>query len=141
MQMGIPQIYNQVIGDHGLHTGLSGGWMVTIWLAFILSQSDHTKYKVETWVQRHQALLERVTGQQIVPSQFNDNRLSSLLSRLSRPERWERFEAALWQHSVQVYELARPSVGALHSAHVDSTTACGYHTVQPEGLMQLGHEP
>ena len=139
MQMGIPQIYNQVIGDHGLHTGLSGGWMLTIWIAFILSQADHTKYKVEAWVARHQQLIERVTGQVIVPSEFNDNRLSSLLSRLSQEERWERFEAALWQHSVKVYELARPSVGELGSAHVDSTTACGHHTPHEGGLMQRGH--
>ena len=139
MQMGVPQIYNQVIGDHGLHTGLSGGWMVAIWLAFILSQADHTKYKVEAWVARHQQLLERVTNQVIVPSEFNDNRLSSLLSRLSQPERWERFEAALWQHSVRVYELAQPSLGELESAHVDSTTACGHHTPHAGGLMQRGH--
>lgn len=139
MQMGIPQIYNQVIGDHGLHTGLSGGWMMTIWIAFILSQADHTKYKVEAWVARHQQLLERVTGQVIVPSEFNDNRLSSLLSRLSQQARWERFEAALWQHSVRVYELAQPRVGELERAHVDSTTACGHHTPHEGGLMQRGH--
>jgi transposase len=139
MQMGIPQLYNQVIGDHGLHTGLSGGWMVTIWIAFILSQADHTKYKVEAWVGRHQPVLERVTGQAIVPSEFNDNRLSRLLSRLSQPQRWERFEAALWQHSLTVYELAPPSVGELRSAHVDSTTACGHHRPHEGGLMQRGH--
>ena len=139
MQMGIPQIYNQVIGDHGLHTGLSGGWMIAIWLAFILSQADHTKYKVEAWVARHQPLLARVTGQVIVPSEFNDNRLSSLLSRVHQPARWERFEAALWHESVRVYELAQPSVGELESAHVDSTTACGHHTHHAGGLMQRGH--
>lgn len=138
-QMGIAEIYDREIGDHGLHTGLSGGWMLTVWLAFIMSQCDHTKYKVEDWVARHQAVLERVTGQQIVPAEFNDNRLSSLLSRLSQQQRWERFEAALWQHSIEIYDLASACVGGLHSAHVDSTTACGYHTPQPEGVMQRGH--
>ena len=138
-QMGIADIYDREIGDHGLHTGLSGGWMLTVWLAFIMSQGDHTKYKVEDWVARHQAVLERVTGQQIVPAEFNDNRLSSLLSRLSQQPRWERFEVALWQHSIEIYDLESACVGGLHSAHVDSTTACGYHTPQPEGVMQRGH--
>jgi transposase len=138
MQMEIPQLYDREIGDHGLHTGLSGGWMLTIWLTFILSQSDHTKYKVEEWVARYQVLLASRTRANIKSSEFNDNRLSSLLSRLSKPQRWERFEDALWKHSVDVYQLEMQSVGGLYSAHVDSTTACGYHEPQTNGLMQRG---
>ena len=90
-QMGIAQLYDREIGDHRSHTGLSGGWMLTIWLTFILSQSDHTKYKVEEWVERYYALLTSLTRQDFKSSEFNDNRLSSLLSRLSKPQRWERF--------------------------------------------------
>jgi transposase len=139
MQMNLPQIYDREIRDHVLHTGLSGGWMMTIWLAFLLTQGDHTKYKVEGWVERHQEVIAQVTGQIIDPKQFNDNRLSSLLTRLSLDKSWERFEAALWQHEVEVYEICPASVGDLVSAHVDSTTACGYHTPSENGLMQRGH--
>lgn len=138
-QMGIAQLYDRELGDHGSHTGLSGGWMLTIWLTFILSQSDHTKYKVEEWVARYQALLTSLTQQDFKSSEFNDNRLSRLLSRLSKPQRWERFEDALWKQSVDVYQLEMQSVGGLYSAHVDSTTACGYHEPQTDGLMQRGH--
>ena len=91
MQMSIPHYYDHEIGDHGLHQGLSGGWMMTIWLAFILTQADHTKYKVEDWVARHQLVIEKLTGQPIVAQQFNDNKLSSLLSRLCCTKRWENF--------------------------------------------------
>ncbi len=139
MQMGIAQTYDREIDNHGSHTGLSGGWMLTIWLAFILSQADHTKYKVEAWVVRHQELLARLTLQIIRSSEFSDDRLSRLLSRLSKLERWERFEARLWKHSVEVYQLEMPSVSGIYSAHVDTTTACGYHAPQAGGLMQLGH--
>lgn len=139
MQMKLPELYDREIKDHGSHTGLSGGWMMTIWLAFLLTQGDHTKYKVEAWVERHQAVLAQVTQQVIESSQFNDNRLGSLLTRLSADKRWEPFEAALWQHEVEVYELCPPSVGGLVSAHVDSTTASGHHTPQAGGLMQRGH--
>jgi transposase len=137
--MGIAQLYDREISDHGSHTGLSGGWILTIWLTFILSQSDHTKYKVEDWVARYQTLLRSLTHQDFKSSEFNDNRLSSLLSRLSKPQRWEQFEDALWEQSVEVYQLEMQSVGGLYSAHVDSTTACGYHEPQPDGLMQRGH--
>ncbi len=113
--------------------------MLTIWLAFILSQADHTKYKVEEWVARHQVLLAGLTLQIIRPSEFGDTRLSRVLSRLSKLERWERFEESLWKHSVEVYQLELSSVGGIYSAHVDTTTACGYHVPQAGGLMQLGH--
>lgn len=139
IKLDIPAIYDREIGDHGLHTGLSGGWMLAIWMIFILTESDHTKYNVEDWGGRHAELLSRLTGQQIRAGDFNDNRLSSLLSRLSKPERWERFEAALWNSSVSVYEILKPSVGELYSAHCDSTTASGYHQVHENGVMQRGH--
>jgi len=141
MQMNLTKIFDSVIGDHGLHTGLSGGWMMTIWLAFIITRGDHTKYKVETWVEHHQEVIAKVSSQVIVPQAFNDNRLSSLLTRLSNDKRWNSFETALWRHEVEVYEICPASVGALVSAHVDSTTACGYHTPTESGLMQHGHEP
>lgn len=137
-QMKIAELYTEEIGDYKTHTGLSGGWMLTLWLVYLISQSDGTKYKVEAWVEQQHALLTQLTGQSFAPSQFNDNRLTALLKRLSKPT-WERLEAALWQHSVAVYELAPASVGDLVSAHVDSTTASGYHEIQPGGLMQRGH--
>jgi transposase len=139
MQMNLPQIYDREIQDHALHPGLSGGWMMTIWLAFILTRGDHTKYNVEKWVERHQEVIAKVTGQVIDSKQFNDNRLGSLLTRLSSDNRWDRFEAAVWKHDVEVYEICPASVGDLVSAHVDSTTACGYHTPSENGLMQRGH--
>jgi transposase len=113
--------------------------MMTIWLAFILTRGDHTKYNVEKWVERHQEVIAKVTGQVIDSKQFNDNRLSSLLTRLSADKRWDRFEAALWKHEVEVYEICPASVSGLVSAHADSTTACGYHTPSENSLMQRGH--
>ena len=139
IKLDIPAIYDREIGDHGLHTGLSGGWMLAIWMIFILTESDHTKYNVEDWGGRHAELLSRLTGQQIRAGDFNDNRLSRLLSRLSKSERWERFEDALWRNSVSVYEILKPSVGELYSAHCDSTTVSGYHQAHENGVMQRGH--
>src|SRR5262249_51614896 len=115
MQLNLPKIFDSVIEDHGLHIGLSGGWMMTIWLAFIITRGDHTKYKVETWVERHQEVINKVSGQVIVPKEFNDNRLSSLLTRLSSDKRWNSFETALWRREVEVYEICPASVRDLVS--------------------------
>lgn len=139
MQLQIAEIYDRAVGDYKTHTGLSGGWMVTIWLAHIISQGDRTKDKVETWARQHQAVIEKVTGKSCAPSDFNDNRLGALLKRLSKPRRWARFESALWEHSVEVCQLSPASIGGLVSAHIDSTRACGFHEIQPGGVMQRGH--
>lgn len=139
IKLGIPGIYDRQIADHGLHTGLSGGWMLAIWIAFVLTECDHTKYKVEDWVARHADLLSTLTGQPIRAADFNDNRLSSLLARLSKSAHWEAFEAALWEQSVAVYQILSPSVGDRHSAHCDATTVSGYHQVHEDGVMQRGH--
>lgn len=100
--MKIATMSDREVGDDTTHTGLSGGGMVPIWLAYILSQGDRTKYKVEAWVRQHHAVLTQVIGQPFAPLDFNDNRLGALLKRLRKPWRWARFEAALWEHSVEV---------------------------------------
>ncbi|HSX77784.1 MAG TPA: hypothetical protein VLQ80_04320 [Candidatus Saccharimonadia bacterium] len=98
-QRKIAELYDREVGAYTTPTGVSGGWMRTIWWADILSQGDRTKYKVEAWVRQHHAVLMQVTGQHFAPSDVNDKRLSALLKRLSTPRRWARFEAALWEHS------------------------------------------
>lgn len=139
IKLGLPELYEREVGDHGHFTGLSGGWLLSIWLTFILTRGDHTKYAVEEWVERHQKVIEAVIGQPIKASEFSDNRLGSVLKRLSVAERWERLESALWENSVVAYALARQPEGGLFSAMVDSTTAYGYHEISAAGLMQRGH--
>ncbi len=136
-QIGLAQLYDQTVSDHGLHQGLSGGWLAMVWLAHILSRGKHTKSPVREWVAQHQALLSRLIGQPIRPTDFTDDRLGSLLHRLADPARWEAFEAAWWARSLVVL----PSLTApveWPTFHVDSTTAWGYHAPQPDGLMRRG---
>lgn len=138
-QMQVPQVFDATIGDHAAHQGLSSGWLITIWLAFIITQSDHTKSHVEDWVRRHLTVLQRLTKQPVTVTDFNDTRLGNLLRRLSQPEHWESFEAALWAAHGSVYQLLTPALGELPSQMIDTTTASGYHTPQAEGVMQHGH--
>ena len=39
-QLHLPEIFDTHLGQHGNHTGLSNGWLLTVWLAFILSEGD-----------------------------------------------------------------------------------------------------
>jgi transposase len=56
-----------------------------------------------------------------------------VLHRLSQEAAWEGLEAGLWRASVAAYRLE------LEGVRLDSTTSYGYHTVDEDGLMQLGH--
>lgn len=132
-KMGLPEIVDRHLGNHGHHQGLSNGWLTTCWIGYIMSESNHCKSSVEGWAQRHHATLEQVTGQPIRPGEFNDDRLGIVLRRLSDSQTWENLEEDLWQHTVAVYQIEVTGV------RLDSTTASGYHTPTADGVMQHGH--
>jgi hypothetical protein len=48
--MNLPEIFERQVRDHKLRTDLSGGWMMTIWLTFIITRGDHTKCKAKNSV-------------------------------------------------------------------------------------------
>jgi transposase len=121
------------LGCHGNHQGLSTGTLATGWIAFILSRGNHTKVHVQEWAQGLHHTLSRLLGQPLRPAEFSDDRLGILLRRLQELVDWHAFETDLWHGTCEVYELP------LDRIRLDSTTTCGYHTVTPAGLMQLGH--
>ena len=70
---------------HPLHQGLSNGWLITVWIAYILSRADHRKSPVQAWAEELQHTLETLIGQTIRPVEFSDDRLTLLLKRLDDP--------------------------------------------------------
>jgi transposase len=134
IQLHFPEIIDCHLPPHPLHQGLSNGWLITVWIAYILSQADHRKSHVQEWADRLQHTLEALIGQPIRPVEFGDDRLTLVLKRLSDPEVWHELEAALWRTQCEVYAL--PPV---ERVHLDATTSFGYHAIDDDGLMQLGH--
>src|SRR5215510_2659767 len=124
-RMGLPTLLDTYFPTHGNWTGLSLGWVSTIWLSAILSRGDHRMVHVAPWVAKRLGTLGATTGQAVTCGDFTDDRLEIVLRRLSDDERWSAFEAALNQHTVRV--------------HVDSTSASVYATVSDHGLFQFGH--
>ena len=132
-RMSLPTLLDTHFPTHGNWTGLSLGWVSTIWLSSILSRGDHRLVHVEPWVATRLWTLGATTGQAVMRVDFTDDRLEIVLRHLSDDTRWAAFESALNQHTVRVYDLATARV------HVDSTSASVYATVSEGGLFQLGH--
>jgi transposase len=132
-RMGLPTLLEDHCPTPGHWSGLSLGWVSTIWLSAILSQGDHRMVHVEPWVATRLWTLGTTTGQAVTRGDCTDDRLGIVLRRLSHDERWGAFEAALNQHTVRVYDLSPARV------HVDSPSASAYATVSDGGLFQFGH--
>jgi transposase len=133
IKLQLPEILDRHFPPHPLHQGLSNGWLLTVWIAYILSRADHRKSPVQDWTQQLHHTLETLIGQTIRPVEFSDDRLTLVLKRLADPAAWESLEADLWHTHCDVYALP------VERVRLDATTSCGYHTITDDGLMQLGH--
>jgi hypothetical protein len=106
-QMRIAEVYDQTIGDHAAHTGLSGG---------CITRDVNASEFEDTRLGRH---LKRLS----------DGRRWATLGDVGR--RWAVFEAAfeaaveaaLFVSNVQVYEMVEVNEAGLPSVMLDSTTA------------------
>jgi len=132
-RMGLPTLFDNHFPTHGNWTGLSLGWVSTIWLSSMLSRGDHRMVHVEPWVAKRLWTLRVATGQAVRRVDFTDDRLEIVLRHLRDDTRWAAFESALNQHTVRVYDLSTERV------HVDSTSASAYAVVTEGGLFQFGH--
>ena len=132
-RLGLPGIIDRHLRRHGLHRGLSWGWISTIWLAHILTQSNPRKFPVQTWVRQAHETIERISGRQVDELDFTDDRLTLLLRRLSKPETWQAIEIDLGGSILRVYKLKAKQV------RLDATTVSGYHAIGEETLFQYGH--
>jgi transposase len=133
LQLGLPDIFDHHIKRHGLHQGLSWGWIASIWLAHLLTQSNHRKQSVQAWVKQAHASIEKITGQTVRDLDFTDDRLTLLLRRLSKSDIWQAIEKELSQNTIRVYDLKAKRV------RLDATTVSGYHTGSAESLFQYGY--
>jgi transposase len=132
-RLGLPAIIDNHLRRHGLHQGLSWGWIATIWLAHILTQSNPRKLPVQSWVRQAQETIERITGMKVNELDFTDDRLTLLLRRLSKAETWQAIETELGRSILRVYEMKPERV------RLDATTVSGYHASGEDTLFQYGH--
>jgi transposase len=132
-RLGLADIFDRHLKRHGLQQGLSWGWIAAIWLAHILTESNHRKQPVQAWVRQAGETIERISGQKVHELDFTDDRLTLLLRRLSKAGTWEAIETDLGRNILRVYELTPERV------RLDATTVSGYHAGGEDSLFQYGH--
>ena len=132
IQMGVPGQVDRVLSPHGNWQGLSVGWVVTLWLAYILTQQDHRMNHVQEWVCSRLEALAQLSGQPLRETDFTDDRLAEVLGYLSQDAVWQVVEAGLSQHSIRVYHLAVDTV------RLDATVGQTYHDPEQHTLFKAG---
>lgn len=133
-QMGIIDIFNEQFEQHGNWEGLAIGYIIAVWLAYILSEGDHRKSYLEEWVaERERTLLYSLDIDEINELDFTDDKLAIILNKLSDDETWQKSECAVNKRLIRVYDLG------LEVVRIDTTTASSYGQVTEGGLLQFGH--
>jgi transposase len=131
--LGIPELLDEYFKPHGNWEGMSLGSTTAIWLTHILEDADHRMNQVQGWVAARLHTLHVCRGQQVQERWWSDDRLALVLDALAQLDPWQRFETALGQRIIRVYQLNPQRV------RLDSTTARGYWTVSEDGLFPLGY--
>jgi transposase len=133
VKMGLPEVLDRHIPRHWTQRGISWGWTAVIWLAYIVTEGDHRKVSMETYLKGMKHTLSHLTAQIIEPLDFSDDRLSHLLKHLSKPAYWHAIERDLNERSMEIYDLSQDVI------RCDATTVSGEHEVTEGGLVQFGH--
>lgn len=132
-EMDVPALLNQAFKVHGNWRGLSFGHLVTVWLVFVVSESNHRLSHLRPWAEQRLHTLQTSLGVALEATDFTDDRLAQALRYLSQEAGWQRFEDVLNQGLLRVYDLQGNTI------RLDSTTARSFATITPDGLLQLGH--
>lgn len=133
MKMGLPELLNEHLPRHWKQEGLDWGWVIVIWLAYILSEGDHRKVVVRDWVKQQSTMIEQVCGLRLRETDFSDDRLAIVLRKLSEASTWQAIETKLSRQTIRIYRLSSQCV------RLDATTVSGHHLVSEAGLFQFGH--
>src|SRR5438874_1893137 len=120
VKMGLPEVLDRHIPRHWTQRGLSWGWTAVIWLAYIITEGDHRKVSVETYLKGMHHTLSHLTAQVIEPLDLRDDRLSHLLQHLSKPAYWHQIERDLHARSIAVHALPQDVI------RCDATTLSGH---------------
>ncbi len=132
-KMGVQITIDEMYTSHGNRRGLSVGWLATIFLVYILAESDHRMCPVQEWVRKHRHTLEQLIGQEIRPTDFTDDRLGDVLRYLSDDALWLRIEQDLGQRIIRVYDLDK-----MQSVRLDATVGGVNHDEKKHTLFKLG---
>jgi len=132
LKLNLPDIVDKFYTPHANHEGLSHGWLLTVWLVYILSRGDHRMSSVQGWVAERCSVLATATGQKITDKDFTDDRLARILKILHDDRLWSEIEQYVSRHTIRAYDLA------VEKIRLDATTAAVNHDPEKHPLFQIG---
>jgi transposase len=133
----IENLINTHFPVHGNRQGCNLGTLCCVFLAYIISESDHRLSHVEDWYARLSHTIGYCTGHcDLNRLDFTDDRLGTLLDYLSDDACYMAFEASLNRHIVSVYCLDSPDIGS-KTIHLDATIGQSYKA--PSSLFSIGY--
>jgi len=120
---------------HGNWDGISFGKVVSGWLLYILSVSDHRLSYVEDWVSGRIHTLQHILSEpDLQSSHFADDHLGVVLDHLGDDSTWDAFEKDYTKEFIEVYDLASD---VDLTVRLDAFIGQGY---RKEGaLFKVGH--
>lgn len=128
---GIPQTLDRHIPTRAYWGNLSIGWTAAIWLAHLLSCSNHKPSTVQQWVSLHSETLRWCTGSTVTPVDLDIDRLHDVLIGLSHDAQWQSIETDLNRHTLRTWTLPAEQV------HLRRYEGRSWH-ISPNGSFQIG---
>lgn len=129
-RIGIPQILDRHIPTRAYWGNLSVGWTAAVWLAHLLSCSDHKSNTIQQWVSAHPETLRWCAGGDVTPVDVGVDRLHDVLIGLSHDAQWQAIETDLNQHVLRTWALADKQV------HLRLYEGRSWH-ISPNGSFQM----
>ena len=128
---------NSTYPSHKNWSGGNKGIIVSVWLCYILTLTDHRLCGVEDWFDLHKRslnlLLVGYGHAELDAKDFTDDRLGSLLSAFGAEDVWNIFTSSFTCNLLKLYNISVKSV------ELDATIAQQYRSVIDDGLLQMGH--
>ena len=133
VQRGLVEVLDRHLPRPWKQRRVRWGWTAGIWLASLLTAGDHRKVSVEASLTGMHHTLRHLSGQRIAPRDGRDDRLSHLLTHLSKPKEWHAIAQDFNAGSLAVQALSQDVIRG------DATTVSGNHDVTDGGRWQCGH--
>lgn len=133
----IADLLDKHFAVHGNWQGASLGTLCSVFLTYVLSESDHRLSHVEDWyTSLEQVLRYSLASPTLARLDCTDDRLGSMLDYLSDDAQYASFEQDLNRHIVSVYRLVTEDIES-KTVHLDATIAQSFK--DPSDLFSIGY--
>jgi hypothetical protein len=90
-RLNLPEHWNRVFGPQN-----NDGWVITIWLAALLHNTEHLPEQLDQWAVNHRFTIERFIGHPFDPQRFATQQLAKLVLHLNDAAQWYAFEEQVY---------------------------------------------